>query len=296
MRRAVLADCDTVTSEVHMKWDALQPAPDHWTTGSADALARHAREHGLSVRGHALLWEQSTPGWARRAVLDGDWSAVETHFSRVLGRYGTEVAEWDVVNEPVDEHGLKDNLFRRGLGSDYVARALELAHAIAPTARLFINDYSLEYDNAVEDGRRAALLKLVEDLKRQGVPLHGVGLQGHLDLGKGPLKPGVLDPFLRDLAGMGVEIAVTELDVNEQDRRLPLEVRDRRVADETRRYLEIVLAHEAVRSVTTWGLSDRHSWLQDQLPPGEPTNRGLPLDDRFRPKPMRQAIIESLQA
>jgi endo-1,4-beta-xylanase len=300
LHSALLEDCDSLTPEIHLKWDALQPAREVWTTEPADRLIAFAQRNGMKVRGHALLWDQSTPAWARSAIADGDWSVIEAHFRTVLGRYAEKVDEWDVVNEPIDapqgKGGLRDNLFHRGLGPDYVARALTTARALAPKARLMINEYGFEYDNYVEEGRRTAMLRLVESLRKQGTPLDGVGLQAHLDLSKGPLKPEILDRFLRDLADLEVYIAVTELDVNEHDRGLSLRERDRRVADETRRYLDIVLAHSAVRGVTTWGLSDRHSWLQDQLAAGSPTNRGLPFDRSFQPKPMRDALVSALAA
>ena len=82
--------------------------------------------------------------------------------------------------------------------------------------------------------------------------------------------------------------------------------RDRQVADATARYLDVALAQSAVRGVTTWGLSDRHSWLQvtpadlarypggwrDGSSPG--VNRGLPFDTAMRRKPMYHAIANAL--
>lgn len=300
LRAAVLADCDSLTPEIHFKWDALQPEANVWTTEPADKLARFAQGHGLTMRGHALLWDQSTPAWARDAIATGDWSVVERHFRVVLDRYADAVQEWDVVNEPIDapegRGALRNNIFYRGFGPDYVARALTAARQMAPDARLMINDYGFEYDNPVEEGRRTAMLHLVEALRKQATPLDGVGLQAHLDLSKGPLKPKILDGFLRNLADLGVYVAITELDVNEHDRSLPTYERDRKVADETRRYLDIVLAHPIVQGVTTWGLSDRHSWLLDQQVAGAPANRGLPFDGSFHPKPMRDALVSALAA
>ena len=55
---------------------------------------------------------------------------------------------------------------------------------------------------------------------------------------------------------------ISELDVKEYQYVLSVEQRDARVADETRRYLDVALGQPAVRGVTTWGLSDRHSWLR----------------------------------
>ena len=148
-------------------------------------------------------------------------------------------------------------------------------------------------------------LKLLERLKEAGVPLDGVGLQAHLDLSKGPLATDALSRLLKEIADLGLFILISELDVKEHEYILPVERRDARVADETRRYLDVVLAQPAVRGLSTWGLSDRHSWLEvtkddfarypyawkDGSSPG--LNRGLPFDASMKPKPMYRAIADS---
>ena len=303
LAEAVLRDCASLTPEIDMKWDALQPGPGEWRTGPADGLVAFARQHGLAVRGHTLLWDQSTPAWVRaRLERDpGDWSLVADYFKTVLGRYGAFVDEWDVVNEPIDT-GVRDNLratvFRKAYGPDYVARALHEARAHAPHARLVVNDYGFDYDNPVENARRAAFLRLLEDLKARGAPLDGVGVQAHLDLGKGPLKRELLAPFFSRIADLGLGIAITELDVKEHDLRGDVAERDRQVADHVQAYLDIALEQASVTGVTTWGLSDRHSWLQKQ--PVRPTaspaglNRGLPYDGALTPKPVYWTIQQAM--
>lgn len=301
LRRTLLTDCASLTPEIHMKWDQLQPTADRWRTGPADDLVEFAGRNGLLVRGHTLLWDQSTPAWAREEMLQTrDPGIIATYIDAVVGRYG-EVAEWDVVNEPIDTEsgradGLRANTFLRAYGESYIADALHRTRAMAPNARLMINDYSFDYDNPVEARRRAALLRLLERLRAQGAPLDGIGLQAHLDLSKGPLRPEILGPFLREIADLGLFISITELDVKEDDQTLPLAVRDQRVADEVRRYLDIAFEVPAVRGVTTWGLSDVHSWLQPDGASGDRLNRGLPYDAQLNPKPMHDAIRRSLVA
>lgn len=295
LRRAVLGDCGSLTPEIHLKWDALRPTPDQWTTQPVEELLDFAARHDLTVRGHALLWPQSTPAWAARDIGRQGWSVIEAHFDGVFARFGDRIHDWDVVNEPVgDDGGLRPNLFHRAVGPDYVERALRAARERSATARLVVNDYGLEYDNPVEARRREGLLALVRDLRRQGAPLDAVGLQAHLDLSKGPLKAEILKPFLRRLADEGVEILITELDVKEAALDGGAAARDQRVSDAVDRYLELALAEPAVKGVTTWGLSDRHSWLQSDG--AADLNRGLPYDAALNPKPMRDAIQARLAA
>lgn len=303
LAEAVLRDCASLTPEIDMKWDALQPAAGDWRTGPADGLVAFARRHGLAVRGHTLLWDQSTPAWARARLerSPGDWKIVADYFEAVLGRYGAAVDEWDVVNEPIDteaQGGLRATVFHKAYGPTYIERALHEARAHAPNTRLVLNDYGFDYDNPVEHERRAAFLRLLEQLKTSGAPLDGVGVQAHLDLGKGSLKREILAPFFTRIADLGLSIAITELDVKEDGRRGDLAQRDQRVADHVQAYLDIALDQPAVVGLTTWGLSDRHSWLQKQPlhPSVHPArmNRGLPYDGALEPKPVYWAIQQAM--
>lgn len=303
LAEAVLRDCASLTPEIDMKWDALQPAPGEWRTAAADGLVAFAGRHGLDVRGHTLLWDQSTPAWAKAQLArrPGDWTIVSDYFEAVLGRYGDAVGEWDVVNEPIDtsaRDNLRATVFQKAYGPGYVERALREARAHAPNARLVINDYGFDYDNPVEHERRAAFLRLLEQLKASGAPLDGVGVQAHLDLSKGPLKREILAPFFNRIADLGLSIAITELDVKEESLRGDVAERDRRVADHVQAYLDIALEQPSVTGLTTWGLSDRHSWLQKQpvrasvSPVG--LNRGLPYDGALEPKPVYWAIQQAM--
>ena len=303
LRGAVVADCDWLTPEIDWKWNALEYRRGAWWFERADALVAFARAHGKLLRGHTLLWEQSTPAWAKAEMAERrDWRLVERWFATALGRYGDAACEWDVINEPIDtvggDRGLRRTCFQRAFGFDYVARALWLARRHAPDTRLFINEYGLDYANGEERDRRTALLRLVEKLRRDGAPLDGIGVQAHLDLAKGPLDARGIAAMLRELAGMGLSITITELDVREADRSRSLAVRDRAIDDEVRRYLDIVLAEPAVRGVVSWGVSDRDSWLQGDVVAADPDqlNRGLPYDAGLRPKPVLATLQRALSA
>jgi endo-1,4-beta-xylanase len=275
-----------------------------------DALANFALAHHKKLHGHTLVWHKSVPHWARSLIdKNGGWSLVQRYFEAVFLRYGHAIAQWDVVNEPIETgyrmDGLRNSIYLQAFGPDYVARALWEARRLAPQAKLMINEFGLEYGTRLEHDRRYHFLKLLERLKRAGVPLDGVGLQAHLDLSKGALATDALQRLVQEIADLGLFILISELDVKEFDYVLPVEQRDARVADETRRYLSAVLDHPAVRGVTTWGLSDRHSWLQvtkedlarypgawkDGTSPG--VNRGLPLDYSLKRKPMYRAIADA---
>lgn len=298
------SECQWITPEIDLKWDALEWAEGQFSFQPADNLIRYATRNGINVRGHTLLWDQSTPRWAKKRLeRERDWRLIERHFDVVLRRYQAQVSEWDVINEPIDSDeadGFRRNCFHKAFGSSYISRAMHLAREKAPGVRLAINDYGFDYDNPVEEKRRSFFLKMLEKLKQADVPINSVGIQAHLDLAKGPLKQGTLDNFFKALAALELDVVITELDVKEHDLNAPLHVRDERVAKEVREYLEVALSHDVVRGVITWGLTDRDSWLQDQLNGGRPKkleglNRGLPYDAGFRSKPLLQTIRAALQ-
>ena len=296
----VLDTCDWVTPEIDMKWNVLQPGPTNWHFAPADQIVRFALANNRSVRGHTLLWEQSTPEWALAALEAGaDWSLVEGFMATVLRRYADQVCEWDVVNEPIDtetgDAGFRRTAFQRAFGNGYVARALRTARHHAPAARLMINDYGLEYANPVDRARRRAFGDLAHSLRRDGVPLDGVGMQAHLDLSKGPLDTNGVRALVRRLADLDLTVTITELDVKEADRSASVGRRDSRTADHVSEYLDVVLAEPNVRGLVTWGLSDRDSWLQDGPDASSGSlNRGLPFDGNLVAKPLHWVLQQAL--
>ncbi len=293
-RAMTLTQCASITPEWSLKWDRLAPSANSTDFTAADAIANFARTHGKRMRGHTLLWHQGVPTWAGEQLQNTrEWDVVRSYFNAVMPRYGDIVDEWDVVNEAIEighrPDGLRHNQFMEAFGPEYIDWAFWTARDAAPQARLYLNEYGLEYFSAEEGARRLNLLRLLERLKIRGVPIDGVGLQAHLDLRKGKVYREGIYGLLRDITNMDLGISVTELDVREADSGGSLEARDRAVADEVRRYMDIVLQFPNVGSVTTWGLSDRYSWLRYK-DGGRRDNRGLPYDDQWRRKPMRSAL------
>jgi len=302
-------ECSLIVPEMELNWDHLVTEIDHQRMADYAGLVRGM---GKSLHGHTLLWHLSVPQRVQDALGETpDWRRVASRIRSTVEPYGRDIKYWEVVNEPLDpgfrDDGLRGSVFLKAFGPDYIHKALEEAAAAAPNAKLLINEYGLDYDIPAENDRRRHMLRLLEKLLNAGAPLHGLGVQGHLDLQKGPFSQRVLSDFLAEVSGMGLEIVITELDVREQDLVQTPAVRDQRVAAHVGQYLDAALDHAAVRGVITWGLTDRHSWLEltaedmarfpqawrDGSSPG--LNRGLPYDSDLRPKPMREAIAAAFQ-
>jgi endo-1,4-beta-xylanase len=311
LRDAVLRECAQLVPEFEMNWNHVEPQYGQLTFDRMDELATFANYNAKSLRGHTLLWHLGVPDWAATMLRERkDWNIVARYFGSVIPRYGDVIHQWEVVNEAIDpgarSDGLRNSVFMQAFGPDYISRAFVQARTFAPHAKLFINEYGLEYDIPEQRQRRYFLLKLLERLKNARVPLDGLGLQGHLDLANGYVSQPSIAAFLREVIDMKLAIIVTELDVKESNYVASPQARDRLVADEVRRYLEVVLSAPHVLGVTTWGLSDRHSWLQvtpqdyARFPgawthgDGPGYNRGLPLDSSMQPKPMYYALRDML--
>jgi endo-1,4-beta-xylanase len=295
----VAEECSAIAPEWEMKWASIEAQPGKRNFGRADAIANFAKDHRLGVRGHTLIWHRSVPDWALENLR---WDSVAAHIETMLQRYRDHpFIHWDVLNEVIEpndrrEDGLRNSPFLKAFGPDYIARALALAHATAPDMPLYINEYGLDYDGPVDRARRATLLKLLETLRKSNVPFHGVGIQGHLRLDNSPFSATALRRFLSDLASHEVKITITELDVRERNLSLPQEARDRLVAAEVRRYLDVVLDEPAIEGVVTWGLSDRYSWLSPRkLTDTGKRNRGLPFDQALAAKPVKDEIVAAFE-
>jgi endo-1,4-beta-xylanase len=296
----VAVECGILTGEASFKWGALRPKPDAYSFGKADALMTYAQHHSMAVRGHALLWHEDNPAWLVDTLAPANAAPLLTsHIKTVAGHFRSRVVHWDVVNEvlwPQDAKplGLRDTLWYRAMGPDFLDVAFHTCAEADPASLRFINEYGLDYAWDEDERKRQAMLALLSRLKDRGVPVQGLGMQAHLDAAVKELDQAKLAQFCNDVAALGMKIAITELDV--RDNRLPADtvIRDDAVASHTRRYLDAVLSCPAVLGVVTWGLSDRRSWLNDKLPREDKLpQRPLPLDADLRRKKMWQAIADA---
>lgn len=277
-----------VTPENALKFGPLRPAQSTYDFDDADFLVDFAQAHSMQVRGHTLVWHNQLPGWLTGGTYTRDQliAVLRDHISTVVGRYRGRISTWDVVNEGVDDTsgGLRDTLWLRGIGPDYIELAFRFAHEADPAARLFYNDYGAEGLGAKSD----AVYALVRDLKSRGVPIDGVGLQSHFT--RGDLPPlADLDANIKRLGALGLQVQVTELDIRTQ---LPAtDIALRKQAGEYGSYLGVCLANPSCTMFVTWGFTDKYSWIP-QFYPG--LGAALPFDEAYHPKPAYHALLDAL--
>lgn len=284
---------NSITAENEMKWASIEPARDDFRFEAADRLVAFAEAHGMGVRGHTLVWHNQTPDW----VFTGDRADVlarmRGHIETVMGRYRGKIYSWDVVNEAVTDGGndvLRPSRWLEGAGADYIAEAFRVAHRVDPDAQLFYNDY-----NETNPAKRDKIYRLVKDLRRQRVPVHGIGLQGHWRL-NAPSADDIrasLDLY----ASLGVRLQVTELDVSlyDWDDRSAdkVEPDPDRIERQGDRYAEIFAIFREYRSVldavTFWGVADDATWL-DHFPVRARKDWPLLFDIHHGIKPAFRAV------
>jgi endo-1,4-beta-xylanase len=253
------------------------------------------------VRGHTLFWGRlnGPPAWLEGELAAAPDPAVrlaelmEEHAAALVGRYAGRVAQWDVVNEPFNVEGTRldpTSPFLRELGESYLDLAFHAANAADPSATLYLNEVLAEQVPQKLDN----LLALVEGMLARGVPVHGVGLQGHWGLFGAPDR-GHLEDTLRRVGQLGLEVELTEVD-------LPLVMFQGPdpLAEQAQAYADVFGACAAVaacKGVTVWGIDDAGTWLDSFFPFSQfAPNRPLLFDEQGTAKPAVDAIIGALRA
>jgi endo-1,4-beta-xylanase len=291
--RVLVEQCSVVVAENAMKFGSLRPTPDGFRFDDADALVAFAQQHGIKVRGHNFVWHEMLPAWFAGTVTRENARKVLTgHILAVGGRYKGKIQSWDVVNEAIHvEDGRPDGLRKSPwlelVGPEYLEVAYRTARQADPAAKLTYNEYGIESDSESDGKKRAATLALLKRLKAQGVPLDALGIQSHIAAGSKATYGKGLRELIAAAQELGLEVYLTELDVNDGGiQEDDVSVRDRAVAEVYRDYLSCALENKAVKSVLTWGLTDGHTWLNG-IRKKQPNRlqRPLPFDADFKPTP-----------
>ena len=277
-----------LTPENRMKWQFIHPGKETYDFSGGDRLVEFAMQHQMQVRGHTLVWHNQNPSW----LESGTWTKedlleiLKDHITQVAGHYQGKIYAWDVVNEPIDDSGaLRESFWQQIIGSEYLEKAFIWANEADPQAKLILNDYGVEEVNV----KSTALYNLVKDLLAKKVPVHGVGLQFHLNLDTPPDFASVFANVKR-FVELGIEVHFTEIDV-----RIQGEPTDKTLfaqADVYKKLMEIALNFPACKVYTMWGFTDAHSWIP-QFSKGY--GAALIFDQNYNPKPAYYILQETLQ-
>jgi endo-1,4-beta-xylanase len=303
---AILAEqFSVVTPGNAMKWGSVEPTSGVFDWSDADTLVSFAEQNGQLVRGHTLLWHNQLPDWLTTGVANGTITStqlmglLEQHIFTEVGRYQGRIWQWDVANEfftDSDPSGINPNDFWiSSLGPGIIPQAFRWAHEADRDALLFYNDYNI----AGEDGTNAksdAVYAWLQQMLDQGVPIHGVGNQGHLDTQYG-FSGTQMTEDLQRYASLGLRVAITEADVRTfvdgPDTQVPTDhLAVFAQPYEFSQMLKAALAVPECISFTVWGFGDADSWV-----PGFFTGEGYATlyDVNLQPKLAYYNLLEDLQ-
>jgi endo-1,4-beta-xylanase len=303
-RDIVAGQFSVVTPGNEMKWQVVEPTRGTYDWSGAERLVSFAEQHGQLVRGHTLLWHNQLPGWLTTGVANGTISNAELrdllhkHVTDEVTHFKGRIWQWDVANEFFTDANPStinaNDFWVSHLGAGIIPDAFRWAHEADPHALLFYNDYNI----AGEDGSNAksdAVYAWLKQMKAQGVPIDGVGDQGHLDTQYG--FPTQLTQDLQRYAGLGLKVAITEADVRTFVDSPSTQVPTDHLATFAQPYefsqmLKACLAVRACISFTVWGFGDADSWV-----PGFFTGEGYATiyDVNLQPKPAVTDLRQDLQ-
>jgi endo-1,4-beta-xylanase len=286
----VASEFNSVTPENVMKWQIVEPTRGVLDFSQADQLVAFAQAHHQRVRGHTLVWHNQLPTWLTTGVANGTITPTQLrdilrqHIMDEVGHFKGKIAEWDVVNEALNEDGtLRNTIWLQNLGPGYIADAFRWAHQADPHAKLFYNDFNLDNLSPKSD----AAFALVQSLRSQGVHVDGVGDQGHLAV-QFP-SPGTMQENLKRFSDAGFQVEITEADARMI---LPADATKLDAAAEAYRVMmDACLLTRRCTGFTVWGFTDLHSWV-----PGTFSGQGAAdiLDANFQPKPAYNALRTEL--
>jgi endo-1,4-beta-xylanase len=268
-----------------MKWDTTEPSNGTFNFNPGDQLVSYAQTNSERVRCHNLVWHSQLPSWVSSLPSNQVRGAMETHITTEATHFKGKCYAWDVVNEPFNEDGsLRADVFFNAMGSGYIADALRTARAADPNAKLYLNDFNIEGQNAKSN----AMFSLAQSLLSQGVPLDGIGFESHFILGQ---IPSDMQANMQRFANLGLDVAVTEL-----DDRITLPASNANLQQQATDFSNVVkdcLGVSRCVGVTQWAVGDADSWI-----PGAFSGQGAAtmFDQNYNPKPAFTSVQNTLAA
>ncbi len=310
---------NSLTPENVMKPALIQPEEGKFNWAPGDRIVEFAQANGMKVRGHTLCWHNQTGEWMFKDSAGNEASKelllarLKEHITQVVSHYKGKIYAWDVLNEAIDNKdpsiGYRQTQWYKICGEEFIGKAFRWAHEADPDALLFYNEYNTE--NPV---KREKTYEMLRKLLAEGVPVNGVGIQAHWNIG-GPRHvgqmnqpgegdfeiPGSSESAIREtinkFSSLGLAVQITELDVSIYTSRTDTlnlgftPEREKKQIDFYKKAFEVFREKKKViTGVTFWNLSDRGSWLDNRTPRRGKTYPLL-FDTNMKPKKAFWAVV-----
>ncbi len=264
---------NAITPENIMKPEYMQPTEGNFFYTNADTMVQYAQENNLNLIGHTLAWHQQTGRWLGQNVSrEVAIEQLKSHITNIVTHYKGQFYSWDVVNEAINdgvtlpEDGdwtkcLRQTQWLKSIGPDYMAMAFTFAHEADPDLKLYYNDYSLNNRSKAD-----IVYAMVKDLKSQGIPIDGIGMQGHYGT---DTSPGSVEYSIKKFSELGVEVSITELDVAVNGA-TPSGLTEEQEVKQAITYAKLFQLFkkykDTIARVTFWGTTDNKSWKSETFP------------------------------
>jgi endo-1,4-beta-xylanase len=308
----------SITAENGMKWERIHPEPGVYNFRTADRLVELGEKNNMFVVGHCLIWHNQTPDWVfhdhagNMVSRDTLLARMKDHIFTLMGRYRGKVHGYDVVNEAITDRGeLRKSLWYQIIGEDYLEHAFRFAHEADPEAQLYYNDFSM-----ASPAKREGSIRMVKKLQAKGIPIHGIGMQGHYDMKYPALKE--MEKSILAYAALGVRVMITELDISvlpwpdlppgaevtslfqyrpELDP-YKTDFPDKAQQELAKRYADIfaifVKHSDKISRITFWGVHDGSSW-KNNFPIRGRTDFPLLFDRTYQAKAAFYSVLETVK-
>jgi len=280
---------NSITCENDMKPEPTEPSEGQFNWENADRIANFCRTNGIKLRGHCLMWHSQIGKWMTEdnPTKEVFYKRMRNHIHAVVNRYKDVVYAWDVVNEAMTDDAKAEDPYRQSVmyklcGDEFIAKAFQYTREADPKGLLFYNDY-----NECDPVKSKRIYNMVKKMKEAGIPIDGIGMQGHYNI-YGPTEKEI-DDALALYKTVVKHIHVTELDIRVNEEmggqlrfsREGVNVTDsvkQHLADQYARVFRVLRKHkDVIDCVTFWNLGDRDSWLGA-------ANYPLPFDTEYKPK------------
>lgn len=265
-RTHLLDHFNTAVLENNHKWKQWENSSDREL---ADSATQWLLEKGLTVRGHAAIWQYfdsgTVPADVREKFHSDDPDRSEYLHDRTMGHvwnivhhYSGQIAGWDVLNEHLDHHRITEAIEPDHPPQEAPSLVgwFETAKEAAPASDFYYNDYDIITGG---EKRRRELETLITYLQKFDAPIDGIGMQGHFGSREEAVNPEALRALLDRFASFDVDVQITEYDTygdgwTEQDE-----------ADHLETVLKTLYGHPAATGFLMWGFWDGKHW-QDNAP------------------------------
>ncbi len=301
----ITSNFNLIAAGNEFKWIRLRPNADTYHFDEADWIMNFVQQHRMLFHGHNLCWNHDNPKWVAETLNKSNAERIlSDHVTTIAKRYAGKVSSWDVVNEPIAvfekrPDGLYPGPWVDALGSRYIDIAFNAAAQADSRALRVLNLHHVEQDSADGDKTREVALDLIRQLMKRNVPIQAIGFESHLE-GSLSARSVSRDRFIRSLRDLGLQLLITELDINDTKVDGNLNQRDEKVGQLYYDYITNVVAVGGVKKVILFSVTDSGNWYDAMtakqfIRSDDMKHRPAILDDNFQPKPALKSVSSALK-